>query len=156
MSFTTAYLTPRQLSIWGLRRQGHTQAAIGRKLGVQRQSINEALATIDAKLQQALTEAAQTNKLEIYRIDTVHGILEAYSHAYHVPVIVSFTKQNGMQVWYLYEGKCMSCPQVETCRNMLKTEAKERGINLTNNDIQLTPTALGRKIFNALTTRSVE
>jgi hypothetical protein len=152
MSFTTAYLTPRQLSIWGLRRRGHTQAEIGRHLGVQRQGINEALVKIDAKLSQALTEAAQTSKLEIYRTDTVHGILEAYSHAYNVPVIVSFTKQNGVQVWYLYEGKCTSCPQVQICRNMLKAEARERGINLSNDDLQLMPTALGRKIFDSLTT----
>jgi hypothetical protein len=156
MSFTTAYLTPRQLSIWFLRRNGKTQAEIGRHLGVQRQGINEAFTKIDAKLSHALLEAAQTNKLDIHRVDTVHGILEAYSQAYHVPVVVSFTKTNGVQVWYLYEGKCQDCLRAQACRNMLQAEADERGIQLTHDDLQLTPTQLGRKIFATLTSTLVE
>lgn len=151
MSFTAAYLTPRQLSIWGLRRNGQSQAAIGRFLGVQRQGINEALTKIDAKLSQALLEAAQTNKLDIHRVDTLHGILEAYSHAYNVPVIVSFSQANGVQVWYLYEGKCQDCTRAPSCLNMLKEEAEERGIQLTPDDLQLSPTQLGRKIFAPFT-----
>jgi hypothetical protein len=156
MAFTTAYLTPRQLSIWGLRRVGKSQAEIGRELGVQRQGINEVLKKIDSKLSHALLEAAQTNKLDIHRIDTLHGILEAYSQAYSVPVIVSFTKNNGVQVWYLYEGKCRDCPRSRACLNMLWAEAIERNISLSAEDLQLTPTQLGRKIFSTLTSTLVE
>jgi DNA-binding CsgD family transcriptional regulator len=92
MSFTYGYLTPRQRFIWLHRSRGQTQAEIGRRLGVQRQGIYEAFQIIDAKLRQALQEAAHANKLDIHRIDTTNGILEGYSQAYDVPVVVSFTK----------------------------------------------------------------
>ena len=147
MSFSSAYLTTRQSSIWFLRRTGKSQSEIGRQFGVQRQGINEALKKIDAKLSHALMEAAQVNRLDIRRVDSVNGILEAYSQAYNVPVIVSFTQSNGIQVWYLYEGRCQNCNRVSVCMNMLKAEADEREITLTNEDLRLQPTQLGRKIF---------
>jgi len=149
-SFTSAYLTPRLTRIWSLRRDGTSQAEIGRHLGVQRQGINESLRIIDAKLSQALMEAAHANKLDIHRIDTTNGILKGYSQAYDIPVIVSFTKSNGVQVWYLYEGRCKTCNRRPACLNLLKTEAEERGIHLTEDDLNLPPTQLGRKIFSSL------
>jgi len=102
-------------------------------------------------MSQALREAAQLNKLEIHRVDTVNGILEAYSHAYDVPVVVSFTKSNGVQVWYLYEGRCESCNRRQACINLLKAEAEERTIQLKEEDLHLPPTQLGKKIFSTIT-----
>ena len=134
-----------------MRREGKSQSEIGRRLGVQRQGIYEALHIIDSKLSQALKEAAHTNKLEIHRVDTVNGILEAHSHAYDVPVVVSFTKSNGVQVWYLYEGRCESCNRRQSCLNLLKAEAEEREIQLTGDDLRLPPTQLGKKIFSTIT-----
>ncbi len=151
MSFLSGYLTRRQIVIWSSRRRGDTQAETGRRLGVQRQGINEALRIIDAKLSQALQEAARANRLEIHRVDTVHGILEGYSQAYHVPVVVSFTKSNGVQVWYLYEGHCDRCDRHQACVDLLTAEAAERGISLTTEDSHLLPTQLGKKIFNTVT-----
>jgi hypothetical protein len=150
-SFTSAYLTPRLTRIWFLRREGKSQSEIGRSLGVQRQGINEALHIIDSKLSQALREAAHSNKLEVHRVDTVNGILEAHSHAYDVPVVVSFTKSNGVQVWYLYEGRCESCTRRQSCLNLLKAEAEERTIQLKEDDLRLPPTQLGKKIFSTIT-----
>jgi hypothetical protein len=106
---------------------------------------------IDSKLSQALREAAHSNKLDIHRVDTVNGILEAYSHAYDVPVVVSFTKSNGVQIWYLYEGRCESCNRVQACLNLLKAEAEERTIQLKEEDFNLPPTQLGKKIFSTIT-----
>jgi DNA-binding CsgD family transcriptional regulator len=152
MSFLSGYLTQRQIVIWSFRRQGDTQAEIGRHLAVQRQGINEALRIIDAKLSQALREAARANKLDIHHVDPFHGILEGYSQAYDVPVVVSFTKSNGVQVWYLYEGRCDRCDRRQACMNLLTAEAEERSISLTTEDCYLPPTQLGKKIFATLTT----
>jgi hypothetical protein len=151
MSFTYGYLTPRQRFIWLHRSRGVTQAEIGRRLGVQRQGIYEAFQIIDAKLRQALHEAAHANKLDIHRIDTTNGILEGYSQAYDVAVIVSFTKSNGVQVWYLYEGRCETCTRRTSCLNLLKAEAAERNIPLNEDDLQLSPSQLGKKIFSRFT-----
>jgi DNA-binding CsgD family transcriptional regulator len=151
MSFTYGYLTPRQRFIWLHRSRGQTQAEIGRQLGVQRQGIYEAFQIIDAKLRQALQEAAHANKLDIHRIDTTNGILEGYSQAYDVPVVVSFTKSNGVQVWYLYEGRCETCSRKTACLNLLKAEAEERNIALDDADLQLSPSQLGKQIFARFT-----
>jgi len=120
-------------------------------LGVQRQVVYEQLKTIDAKVRRALMEAAHANRLEIRRVDVVNGVLEAYSHAYDVPVVVSFSKVNGVQVWFLYEGRCDNCNQSPECLRLLKAEAEERGIRLTEEDLRLKPTELGRKVFSIIT-----
>lgn len=148
MSVQSGYLTPKQLFIWGLRRRGLRQAEIARRMGVQRQGINRALLSIDSKVEKALIESAQLNKLDIRRIDSVNGILKAYSQAYQVPVIISFTEANGVQLWYLYEGRCHECNRRQACRRMLEAEAEERGIELTERDEKLTPTLLAKKIFS--------
>lgn len=153
MSFLNAYLTPRQMNIWFLRREGKAQAEIGRELNVQRQVIYEQFHLIDEKVSRALVEAAQSNRLDIQRIDSVNGVLEAYSPSYEVPVVISFSRVNGVQVWYLYEGKCDNCNRNPTCLKMLKAEAEERGIKLSDEDLRLKPTQLGRKIFSTITER---
>jgi len=104
-------------------------------------------------MRRALTEAAQTYRLDVRRVDTVNGILEAYSHAYDSPVIVSFSKANGVQVWFLYEGRCDNCSQSQECLRILKEEAEERGIKLSEDDLRLKPTELGRRIFSIITRR---
>jgi len=148
MSVHSGYLTPKQVRIWGLRRRGVRQAEIARRMGVLRQGINRAVLSIDTKVGKALVDAAELNKLDIRSIDPVNGILEAYSPAYKVPAIVSFSEANGVQLWYLYEGKCLDCDRRQACRNMLEAEARERGIELTNQDKELTPTLLAKKIFS--------
>jgi transcriptional regulator with XRE-family HTH domain len=148
MSFQSAYLTPRQASIWGMRRKGIKQADIARRLGVQRQGINRAFMAIDSKVGKALAEAARLNKLNVYRVDSVNGILEAFSPVYKVPVIISFSMANGVQVWYLYEGRCNECERTGTCRKVLRAEAEERKIQLSEEDEKLSPTLLARKIFS--------
>jgi len=139
--------------VWLLRREGLTQAEIGRRLDVQRQVVYEQFHVINEKMRRALTEAAQTYRLEARRVDTVNGVLEAYSRAYDSPVIVSFSKANGVQVWFLYEGRCENCNQSPECLRMLRAEAEERGIELSEDDLRMRPTALGRRIFSIITRR---
>lgn len=147
MSFGTAYLTGRELAVWKLRRQGLKQADIAKKLGVKRQGINHALVGIDSKMGQAMREAAAINKLDIWGVDLKEGIMEAYSQAHQVPVIVSFSEANGVQAWYMYEGRCEACNRLSQCRSMLTAEAEERGVKLSEEDKRLSPTKLARKIF---------
>ncbi|MEM2939812.1 MAG: hypothetical protein QXU95_06055 [Candidatus Bathyarchaeia archaeon] len=140
-------LTPKQLLIWRLRRRGLRQAEIAREIGVLRQEVNRAIIAIDSKVERALIETAHVNKMNILRIDPVNGVLEAYSPSYKVPVIISFSEINGIQVWYLYEGKCEECERINNCREMLIAEARERQMELTEDDLKLTPTHLAKKIF---------
>jgi len=61
--------------------------------------------------------------------------------------VVSFSKANGVKVWYLYEGKCGECHLESSCRATLENEARERGIDLTAADKLRPPSRLATKIF---------
>ena len=147
MTFRVGYLTPREASIWGLRRQSLTQSDIGRELGVSRQAVHKAYQIIDQKLEQAFLEAAETNNLEIETVNVVEGVMLAHSPAHDIPVVVSISKVNGLKVWYLYEGNCDSCHLEASCRNLLVAEALERGIRLQSLDKWIPPTQLANEIF---------
>jgi len=151
LNFRFGYLTRREHRIWELRRRRLKQSEISRRLGVTRQAVHKALSVIDSKVETALTEAAEANKLEIKSLNLVDGIMEAYSPAYRVPVIVSLSNVNGLRVWHLYEGNCSQCSQVRACRRMLEAEAEERGIELTREDRRMPPTKLAWKIFSRYT-----
>lgn len=148
MTYTTCYLTTRESGVWDLRRRDLSQSEIGRRLGITRQAVNKALGIIDGKIEQAFYEAVATNNLEIRSINLVEGVMEAYSPAYRIPVIVSLSKANGLKVWHLYEGNCSSCSQRKSCRRMLFAEAEERGIDLSREEKAMQPTHLSLKIYS--------
>jgi len=147
MSFLTGYLTSRETTVWDLRRKNRTQAEIGRLLGVSRQASHSALEIIDTKIERAFSETAVSNSLEVRSINLVDGIMEAYSPIHKTPVFASLSMVNGLKVWYMHEGNCGSCSEENSCRRYLKTEAAERGIELTREDWSLPPTQLAVKIF---------
>jgi DNA-binding CsgD family transcriptional regulator len=148
MSFSTGYLTTREIKIWDLRRQGHTQAGIGKMLKITRQAAYKALGTIDNKVEQAFAEAAKTNGLEVKKIHTQEGIMMAYSPAHKIPVIVSLSKINGLRIWYMHEGDCGNCIHENNCKEFLVGEAKERGLELTKDDLELPSSLLALRVFD--------
>lgn len=147
MSFSTAYLTTRETSIWDLRRRSNSQSEIGRLLGISRQAAHKSLSQIDEKVEQAFREAAKTNILEIKSINLVDGIMESYSPIHKLPVFVSFSRINGLRVWYMHEGNCGSCGYESECRNFLEREAEERDIKLSGVEKESPPTQLALKVF---------
>jgi len=148
MSFSTGYLTTREIKIWDLRRQGHTQAGIGKILKITRQAAFKALGIIDSKVEQAFTEAAKTNGLEIKRLYIEEGIMQAYSPAHKIPVIISLSKVNGLRIWYMHEGDCKVCVHGSSCREFLIGEAKERGLELSEDDFSLPPSLMALRVFS--------
>jgi transcriptional regulator len=149
LTFIAGYLTRREVDIWDLRRRRNSQSEIGRLMGVSRQAINKAYRIIDQKVEQAFMEASDANHLEPRIVNLVEGIMDAYSPAHRLPVIVSFSKTNGVKVWYLYEDKCSECHLESSCRRTLENEAEEREVSLTAVDKLRTPTQLASMIFGA-------
>ena len=147
MSFSTAYMTLRETTVWDLRRRKNSQAEIGRILGTTRQASHRAFDLIDEKLGRAFREAATSNHLEVKRVNLVDGIMEAYSPVHRMPVFVSLSKANGLRVWYMHEGECASCIEEPGCRKYLEAEASERGIEISRDDWALPPTRLALRIF---------
>jgi len=150
LTFRAGYLTQREMGIWDLRRRRNSQSEIGRLMGVSRQAINKAYRIIDQKVEQAFMEAADANHLEPRTVNLVEGVMDAYSPAYRVPVVVSFSKANGVKVWHLYEGNCNECRLEGSCRRTLEDEAEERGISLTAMDNLRPPAQLASRIFGAI------
>jgi transcriptional regulator len=147
LTFRVGYLTPREASIWDLRRKNHSQSEIGRKLGVSRQAVHKAYQLIDKKVEQAFMETAEINNFVIKNINLVEGVMSAHSPAHGIPVVVSLSNVNGLKVWYLYDDNCKSCQFKSSCRSVLKTEAEERGISLHLADLLKLPTHLVFEIF---------
>jgi hypothetical protein len=147
MSFSKAYLTPRETSVWDLRRRKNSQSEIGRLMGFSRQASHHTLELIDGKVEKAFEEAASTNGLEVKRVNLVDGIMEAYSPVHKVPVFVSLSRANGLRVWYMHEGDCGVCQYEKGCRSFLEKEASERDLEISNEDLDLTPTKLALRVF---------
>ena len=147
MTFKVGYLTPREANIWDLRRKDRSQSDIGRELGVSRQAVHKAYHIIDGKVELAFMEAAETNNLTVKTINLVEGVMEAYSPAQNLPVLVSLSRRNGLKVWYLYEGNCDTCNLESSCRSVLEAEAEERGIELNALHKLKPPTQLALEIL---------
>jgi len=148
MSFRAGYLTPRETEIWSLRRRASNQSEIARALGVTRQAVNISLGIVEGKMRRTFQECMDANNLRPMKINLVDGVMEAYSPAYLLPVIVSLSVANGLKVWYLYEGRCGRCDLERGCRRALLEEASERGVELEPEETRLEPTRLALKVFS--------
>ena len=131
MAFFNVYLTPKQMNLWRLRFDGHTQSEISRKTGVTRQTINKAFGVINSKVTKALLEGAKFNRIEINRLDMERGYLLGRSLEFGLETLITFSDENGLQIWYRGEGNCSKCETVESCRESLIKEAKIRGISFS-------------------------
>jgi hypothetical protein len=148
MAFKGGYLTPRETEIWSLRRKISNQSEIARALGISRQAVNITLNVVAEKMEQAFHECLDANNLHPRKINLVDGVMEAYSPAHQLSVIVSLSVANGLKVWYLYEGNCGRCDLERSCRRVLIGEARERGVELEPEDRRIEPTRLALKIFS--------
>ena len=147
MSFQLGYLTPKQRRFWRLRFDGLTQAEISRKEGVTRQTVNKAFSVIDSKVARALLEAAQLNRVDIRRLDMEKGFLLGRSHVMGLETLITFSDENGIQVWYRGEGRCSECELTDSCREKLVREASVRGINLPEESETMSPSKLAEILF---------
>ena len=150
MTFSTSYLTNREINIWNLRRNKHSQTEIGKLLGMTRQAAYRALGIIDTKVERSFAEVVETNNLVVKHINVEDGLMEAYSPAHNIPVFVTLSKSNGLRVWYVHEGNCGECVRVKSCRDFVESEVKERGLKLSEEEWMLPPTKLVLKVFDKI------
>jgi transcriptional regulator with XRE-family HTH domain len=142
--------TRQQLKIWGMGRDGLSQAEIARRLGVTRQAIHKALGPLNSKVSQALETAANAAKIEINKIYPKKGVLLGYSHETKDKAIVTFSTHHGAHIWYYYTGQCKGCNLNETCKNLILNEAEERGVTLTIDERKKNPAEIARLVFSII------
>ncbi len=133
--------------IWGLKSKGQQEAAIAKELKVTRQTVHKAINTANQRISDSLNEAAKLNHIEIQTINTTKGFLSGYSPHFKTQAFVTFSARNGIQVWYKHEGHCQTCQRLQTCREMLVSEANARNFLLTEEINKISPSKLAEVLF---------
>jgi len=151
MTLSLGYLTPKQKLMWDLKTSGLQEANIARKLNVTRQTVHKALDTANLKIGEALEETANINKIETQKIDTDKGFLLGYSSHFKTQAFITFSAKNGIQVWYKHEGDCEKCSKLQTCRETLLAEAKDRNFLLLDDTSKILPSKLAEALFTKIT-----
>jgi len=119
-------------------------------MGVTRQTVNKAINAIDSKVSKALLEAAQLNRIEISRVDPEKGFLLGRSSILATATLITFSDENGIQIWYKGEGHCSDCERLDSCKQKLLTEAKVRDIPLPKNAETMQPSKLADLLFKKI------
>ena len=148
MSLSIGYLTPKQLQIWDYKRTGLQEASIARELQVSRQTVHKAIGIAHAKIGESLEETARINKIKIQTVNPHRGFLLGYSPHFKTKTLITFSTQNGIQVWYKHEGDCKNCERLKECKDTLIAEAKERNLDLPTDCL---PSDYADKLFSAIT-----
>jgi len=147
----TMPLTQQQKTIWKLLSQGLSVQTIANKLHATRQYVNQTKVTTEAKLTTALLGIAETNDLQVTKLDPSQGILLGYHPQLNRKVIVTYSTNYGVKVWYWNDH-----PEEVTNKEFLKQTqkylldiAEERGIQVENSQT-IHPAKLADIIFSKL------
>jgi len=150
MSLSLGYLTPKQRHMWDLKCSGVPEASIARKLNITRQTVHQTLGTANLKVEEALKETAKINKIETQKIDSDKGFLLGYSAHFKTQAFVTFSAKNGVQLWYKHEGDCEKCSKLQTCRETLLSEAKDRNFLVLDDIDKILPSKLADVLFSKI------
>ena len=139
MTLSSGYLTAKQKMMWDLKSSGLQEASIARKLGVTRQTVHAALDTANLKI----------GEVEI--MDSNRSFLKGYSSHFKTQAFVTFSAKNGIQLWYKHEGNCEKCGRLQTCRETLLAEAKDRNFLILDETRKILPSKLAEALFAKIT-----
>jgi hypothetical protein len=144
------YLTSKQKLVWRLKSEGFTEAGIGRKLDITRQTVHKALNVANQKVLQALEETAKINRIEIQTVSPTQGYLTGYSSHFNTEAFVTYSPSHGIQIWYEHEGNCNKCRRAKECRDILLKEASERKIDFGEDVDKILPSKLAKILFSKM------
>ena len=144
-------LTQQQKTVWQLISQGLSVSSIATRLKTTRQYVNQTRLTAEAKLSSTLLGVAEANNLQVTKLDVKQAILLGYHPALNKKVIVTYTTNFGVKVWYWYDN-----PEEVTNEDFLKQTkaylldlAIERGIDMPETET-IHPAKLAEYIFTKL------
>jgi hypothetical protein len=150
MSLSRGYLTPKQTLVWRLKSKGYTEADIGRKLNISRQTVHKAVKVANQKIRQSLVETAKINKIEIRTISLTQGYLTGYNPHFNTNAFVIFSHRNGIQICHNYEENCGKCSRVDRCMENLLEKARNRKIDFVKETNQTSPSKIAHALFSTL------
>jgi hypothetical protein len=144
-------LTRKQKTVWSLISEGLSISAIADKLKTTRQFVNQTKLTAEAKLSTILLEVAQTNDLQVDGLYPKEAILLGYHPALKRKVIVTYSTNYGIKVWYWNENpeKVTNQKFLRQTREYLLDLAKEKGID-AHQLTEANPAKLANVVFAKL------
>ncbi len=137
----------RQFEFWRMRRDGMAGAEIARSFSVSRQSVSKALQGMDSKVSRVLLEMAQSNHIEVTKVNFERGVLFGRSVQLKTDAIVFVSAKHGVQVWYRHDGDCDGCSHAHECEELLRDYAGEMGIKLA---VPKSPAEMADELFQKL------
>ncbi|MCW4047879.1 MAG: hypothetical protein NWE99_10050 [Candidatus Bathyarchaeota archaeon] len=150
-SNVTIPLTEHQRVIWKLSSQGLSVSSIANKLKKTRQYVSQTRLTTDAKLSSVLLGIAQVNDIQVTKLDARQGILLGYHPALDRKVIITYSTNFGIKVWYWHDNPedVKNKEFLKQTQTYLLDMAKERGIEVENEE-SIHPAKLADIIFTRL------
>lgn len=142
------YPTPRQITIWTLKRNKMTGREIVKQIQVDPAFVSRSLKEANKRIKALIEEVGKMNKIKIQMINGELGIARGYSHILNISAYITFSPINGLQVWYEHKGECTSCEEYAECRKALLQEFKERNIEAPNSTLR--PTDLSDYLFEKI------
>ena len=145
------YPTETQVEIWALKRNQLSGREIAAKKDVTPGMVSKTLSEANNRIKALLQNAARMNKITIKVISPELGYARGVSHMFDVNAYITYSPDNGVQVWYDHEGRCVQCEKYSFCRESILQEFKERNIKVE--DPHLRPTDLVEKLLTILEER---
>lgn len=127
-----------------------TESEISRELNITRQSVHIMLNVARSKIIRALNEAAEVNRIQVRHLDVEKGILVGYSREFDHKVVITYSPKNGIRIWYAHDEECKECQFDREWVKIILDEAEERGIKLSEEELQLSPPQLAKIIFKKI------
>ncbi|MHA2139845.1 MAG: hypothetical protein ACW98G_18325 [Candidatus Hodarchaeales archaeon] len=128
----------RQIDIWTLKREQLTGREIAAKRNITAGMVSKTLTEANNRVKALLQNAARMNKITLKLISPEHGYARGLSHMFNVNAYITFSPDNGVQVWYDHKGDCIQCDKYSYCRESILQEFKERNINIENPSLRPT------------------
>lgn len=143
--------TEKQIKIWGLKRDKLTGREIAEQEKVDPGYVSRSLKEANKRITGLLEEAAKMNKIKLEFVNGELGIARGHSHIFNISAHITFSPQNGLQVWYEHKGDCTNCEEFAACKEALIQEFKERNISIPDDETQ--PTDLSDLLFKKIMER---
>lgn len=147
----TKYPTSTQIDLWTLKRNRMNGEEIAKKRAVTPGMVSKTLTEANKRVKGLLLNAARMNKITIEVLSEEQGYARGLSHMLGGNAYITYSPENGVQVWYDHKGDCIQCDRYSFCRQSILQEFKERNIPVQNPSLQ--PTFLVEKLIEVVEER---
>ena len=142
------YPSKTQVEVWFMKRNEIIGAEIAKHKNVTPAFVSKTLKEANKRIKILLEGTAKANKISLDLINEKIGFARGRSHMFELTAYITFSPENGVQVWYDHKGECSSCNEFSRCRKTILLELKERNIKINNPSLR--PTDLGEYLFRKL------